>query len=361
MRNVIFVVGVGTGGHLFPAVALGEAMATRGYEAHLITDTRCQKYLGKDIDLPVHILSLGSIRSSITTKLLTMIRIFIACLYSIYLIIRHKPLVVVGFGGYTTFPTLLVAKILGINIVIHEQNCFLGKVNKFFFNVASKVALNFAETTNLPNVSDSKIVITGNLVRKAISSLNPTRRFDDVDFRILVIGGSQGAKVFATIVPDALKIVRAKLPDIKLSITQQASSVDKPILEGFYQAINVDAVIAPFFHDMPQKYTSSHLTICRAGASTISELIYLGQPAILIPFPFAAEDHQTFNAKALCSKNVAWSFQQSTLTPEMLAVKIMKLIEDRAELQMVSEQLLGMRKDSVKMLSDIVEVSYTTK
>lgn len=354
-KKTIFVVGGGTGGHLFPAIALGEELMDRGYKVHLVTDKRCEKYIDSNIILTVHILSLGHMYSGIIAKLGMLYRLIFGSLQSVRLIIKYKPSLVIGFGGYTAFPTLLASKLLRIPIIIHEQNCFLGKVNKFFFAAASKVALNFAETTNLPNGDSSKIIVAGNPVRKSIRIMNPLRQFNASPFHILVIGGSQGAKIFSSILPDALKIVRNKLPDTTLSITQQASVDDSVRLKELYASLGIDATIGQFFHDMPSQYLKSHLAICRAGASTIAELIYLGQPSILIPFPFAAEDHQDFNAKVLASKNAAFAFNQHNVTSEDIAHQIIYLINDREKLSEMSKTLCELKKDSTAILSDAID------
>lgn len=354
-HKTIFVVGGGTGGHLFPAIALGETLSDKGYNVHLVTDKRCEKYIDSNIKLNTHILSLGHMRSGVLAKLSMICRLIYGTFKSLFLIMRHKPSLVIGFGGYTVFPTLLAAKLLCIKIILHEQNCFLGKVNKFFFASASKVALNFAETTNLPNIGQDKIIVSGNPVRKSIRMINPIRSFNDEPFHILVIGGSQGAKIFSSIVPEALRIIKRKLPDIQISITQQANSDDSLELKKIYDSLGVNSVIEQFFYDIPNQYLKSHLAICRAGASTIAELIYLGQPSILIPFPFAAEDHQTFNAKVLVSKGAAISFNQSHIKAEDIANQIIDLITHREKLAKISSSIIDLRKDSTAILSNAID------
>ncbi len=352
----IFVVGGGTGGHLFPAIALGEELKARGNDVHLITDTRCKNYLN-DCQLTTHIMHLGFMRKGILPKILLCVRMILAIARSIALLICYRPQVVVGFGGYTAFPMMLAARLLFIPIVLHEQNCFLGKVNDMFARSAVKIALNFAETANVPTSIGNKIVITGNPVRKEIRESRPAtiQAKKSGVLNILVIGGSQGAQIFSEIVPSALEIVRAKNPKLKLSITAQATSDSRDDLQAKYKDLKINAEIQPFFHEMTKRYLASDLVICRSGASTIAELIYLGKPAIMIPLPSAAEDHQTFNARTIEAKGGGWTMIQSEVTPKILADKILELASNREELNVAALKIFELCVPSEKILADTVE------
>ena len=356
--KTVFVVGGGTGGHLFPAMSLADELLTRGHTVQLITDTRCTKYI-KSTNYPVSILNLGSMRSGVVAKALMACKLAIATAKCIALFIRHKPSVVVAFGGYPTFPSLVAAKLMAIPIMLHEQNCFLGKVNKLFFDSATKVALNFADTANLPKTTSDKILISGNPVRADIRAITPKRDFSFEPFTILVIGGSQGAKIFSEIIPEAIILMKKAKPELQLRIVQQASKDANTYLQKVYENLSINFELCEFFHDMPQRYISSHIVICRAGASTIAELVHLGQPAILIPFPFAAEDHQNFNAKVLEKKSAGWRFEQSALTPQILANTLLRLAECREELSSTSDTLLTLKIDATKILGDTVEEIMT--
>ena len=351
----IYVVGGGTGGHLFPAIALGEELKARSYDAELITDTRCLGYLPKDLKLKTHILALGSIKSGLVAKLLMCFKMLFVTAKMISVFILHRPALVIGFGGYTAFPALLAAKVLYIPIMLHEGNCFFGKVNKLFATYAKKIALNFAETTNIPANLKAKIIISGNPVRKEIAQIKVKRDFTGKTFRILVTGGSQGAKFFSSIVPESLRIIHQWKPEIKIDLVQQATVDQHNNLQATYAKTCHKFELAEFFKDMPQRYLNSDLVICRAGSSTIAELIYLGQPAILIPFPFAAENHQFYNAKALTDKNAAWYFEQSSMSSADLAALILTLAADRSLLQDASKKLRELYIESSSILADTVE------
>ncbi|MBP7189760.1 MAG: undecaprenyldiphospho-muramoylpentapeptide beta-N-acetylglucosaminyltransferase [Rickettsiaceae bacterium] len=352
-NNTIFLIGGGTGGHLFPAVSLGEDLASKGYNVHLITDTRCEKYLS-EVKLKTHILSLGSMRSGIISKILMLFNMIFALCRSISLFIVYKPKLVVGFGGYTSFPTLFAAKMLGVSIILHEQNCFIGKVNRYFARYAKKVALNFAETTGANAIAKDKIIIAGNPVRKAFYKAKVSRNFNHKDLTIFVVGGSQGAKIFSSIVPEALQIVKEKLPNLTINIIQQTSALDQNDLKLVYGKICKKIELSEFFTDVSSKYLASDLVIARSGASTIAELIHLHQPAIFVPYPFAAEDHQLYNAKVLCEKAGCWYFEQKSLDSTALASKIVEIALNRNILKSVSEKLSAMEIDSVRILSDTV-------
>jgi UDP-N-acetylglucosamine--N-acetylmuramyl-(pentapeptide) pyrophosphoryl-undecaprenol N-acetylglucosamine transferase len=367
----VFVTGGGTGGHLFPAISLGEELAARGYDVHLVTDTRCKGYL-KDCALRTHILRLGFMRAGILPKITLAARMLMAISWSIVLLICYRPQVIVGFGGYTAFPMLFAARLLFIPIMLHEQNCFLGKVNDMFARSAVKLALNFAETTNVPTKISKKLVIAGNPVRKEFRGvslgLDPRvsggmrssgqARGRDV-LKLLIIGGSQGAKVFSSLVPAALQIIHTKNPNLKISIIQQTKIEDHDILRKIYKDLDMQADIQTFFHNMKELYINADLIICRSGASTIAELIHLAKPAIFIPFPGAAEDHQTFNAKVLESKGAGWMLHQTDTTPEMLADTIFDLANDHKKLIRASKKLMELQMPSEQILADAVEEIIT--
>lgn len=352
----IFLIGGGTGGHLFPALALSEELKLRNYIVHLITDTRCEKYLPKNIEFPTHILALGSLRPTIVSKAFMAFKMSIALLKSIFLFLIYRPSLVIGFGGYTSFPSLLAARLLKIPIMLHEQNCFLGKVNRFFAKSANKIALNFEDTKAIPSYVSSKIVVTGNPVRKEISNRKIKKKKGNGYFNILVVGGSQSANIFSSLIPDAISIITSSEKKIKIFIVQQALKKDWEYLENAYNSnLCVKFEIAEFFDNMPDRYNESDIVICRSGASTIAELISLGKPAIMIPFPAASDNHQFYNAKFLENKNASWCFEQKNVTPEILAKKIIALYSNKNLLEEASKNLSQLKLDSSCILADTVE------
>lgn len=354
MKNII-VAGGGTAGHLFPAIVLGEELMKRGYELHLITDVRCQKYLAEDLKLIPHIINFRLPPKGLFNKFKLLISLLIITFKMLLLLVKIKPYAIIGFGGYPTFPPLFAAVFLRIPIIIYEQNCFIGKANRFFLKYARKVALTYDETKNYNILDKNKKLVIGNIVRENVKNLKVRENFNNDTFRIFIFGGSQGAKIFSTLVPEAIQILVQSNPDIKLHITQQASLEDHDNIAKIYAQLKIPYKLADFFYDMDQQYANQELVISRAGASTISELCYVGLPAIFIPLPSASENHQFYNAKALEDSGAGWCFEQSTITAEKLANKLLVLVKNRDILQQTSHQLLKKKNDGSKVLADAVE------
>ncbi|WP_425362293.1 undecaprenyldiphospho-muramoylpentapeptide beta-N-acetylglucosaminyltransferase [Candidatus Tisiphia endosymbiont of Mystacides longicornis] len=354
MKSII-VVGGGTAGHLFPAIALAEELVKRGYKLHLITDVRCQKYLTEDLPLIPHIINFRLPPKGLFNKFKLLICLLFMIFKMLLLLVQVKPCVIIGFGGYPSAPPLIAAVLLRIPIVIYEQNCFIGKVNRLFLKWARRVALTYEETKNYNIVDYNKKLVIGNIVRDNVKKLKVKDNFSNDIFRILIFGGSQGAKVFSTLIPEAIKILVQSNPDIKLHITQQAPPEDLDNIAKIYSELNIPHKVADFFYDMDQQYANQELVISRAGASTISELSYIGLPAIFIPLPFATENHQFYNAKALEDSGAGWCFEQNKIIAEKLADKLLVLIKNRDILERASCELLKRKNDGSNILADTVE------
>lgn len=356
-RNIksIAVAAGGTAGHLFPAIALGEELVERGYSLHLITDIRCEKYLTKDLTLTPHVLNFKLSPGGIYNKVKYLTRLIIVTLESLLILVRIKPCAIIGFGGYPTFPPLLISVILRIPIIIYEQNCFIGKTNRFFLKFASKVALSYEETKNCDELDDGKKLIVGNILRKSIKQKRINHHFNHDVFRIFIFGGSQSAKVFSILLPEAIKVLMRLNPELKIAITQQALQEDQNNIARVYNQLKIPYKLAEFFYDMENQYANHELVISRAGASTISELSYIGVPAIFIPLPTSAENHQYYNAKAIESRGAGWCYEQNKISPKELAEKILVLAENRDMLRMASIALLNSKSEGSKVLSSKIE------
>lgn len=351
----IVVTGGGTAGHLFPAIALGEELAQRGYSLHLITDIRCEKYLTKDLKLTSHILNFRLSMRGLYNMVKSLIGLLIVTLQSLMILVRTKPCAIIGFGGYPTFPPLLMGILLRIPIVIYEQNCFIGRTNRFFLRFASKIALAYEETKNCDKLGDGKKLIIGNILRTSIKQKRIVHDFSHEVFRIFIFGGSQSAKAFSSLIPEAMKALMQLNPKLKIAITQQALTENQKDIAKVYDKLKIPYQLSEFFHDMEQQYASHELVISRAGASTISELSYVGMPAIFIPLPTSAENHQYYNAKAMEDRGAGWCYEQSKISPKQLAEKILVLAQDRDILRRVSLVLLSSKSDGSKVLADKIE------
>lgn len=348
MRKICLI-GGGTGGHLFPAIATAQELERQNLKTFLITDQRCEKYLPKPMHIKTFVLKLGSIQASFWQKILTLFRMGLAVISSIKILMQEKPLIVVGFGGYPTLPTLLAARLLKIPIVLHEQNCFLGKVNKMFAKSAAFIALNFEQTQNIDPDLKHKIVITGNPIRQEIAAYKLEKDFAQTPFTILVIGGSQGASYFDDLMIKTINLLKQQT-NKEIKIIQQSSLARHEQMKKKYHDIGVQAEISDFFQDICSKYNQAHLVIARSGAGAISELIQLGLPAILVPLPTSAQNHQLYNAQALSKAEASWYFEQKDLKPDILADQIAKLMLQPSLLQEARSNLLSMKKQAAELL-----------
>ncbi|WP_341764434.1 undecaprenyldiphospho-muramoylpentapeptide beta-N-acetylglucosaminyltransferase [Candidatus Tisiphia endosymbiont of Beris chalybata] len=354
MKKIV-VTGGGTAGHLFPAITLGNELIRRGYELHLFTDIRCKKYITEDVKLIAHIINVKLFPKGFLNKLKLFLSLLCVTLKLILLLMKIKPAAIIGFGGYPTFAPLLAALFLRIPIVVYEQNSFLGKTNSFFLKYAAKVALTYDDTKSSANLDNAKKVVVGHIVRENVRELEVKDNFNHVPFRIFIFGGSQGAKFFATLIPKAIKILVTAHPNIQLHITEQAALEDHANIIEIYNNLKLSYKLADFFYDMDQQYLNHELVIARAGASTIAELSYIGLPAIFIPLPTAADNHQFYNAKALEASGAGWCFEQAKCTEAELADKLLVLIQNRDILKQASLKLVKRKNDGSKTLADTVE------
>lgn len=341
----IIIVGGGTGGHLFPAISLGSELSDQGIDVSLITDTRCKKYLPQDLKIPVKIFHIGSLHSSLWSKFCVAFRVFFATLQSISLIYKAK--CVVGFGGYTSLPPLIAAKMMHIPIVLHEQNSVPGKVTKLFANSAQIIAVNF-EDTQIDKMHLNKVTVVGNPIRKTIT---PCAAPISKHLRILTIAGSQGAQKFDELLPEVIKLLA---PKQKIKLTQQVTDYNKvleqyTLLQKDYPDFEFE--ISTFFQNMEELYANCDLVIARSGASTIAELIEAAKPAILIPLPTAAQNHQFFNAISMQNKGGCICFEQNRNADELVD-QILNL--DNKKLEEMSTNLQKLQKNSRKIFAELL-------
>ncbi len=348
----------GTGGHLFPAQALAEELSRRGAIVDLATDTRGDLY-GSDFPARrVHTIASATITGrSFRAALKTGIMLTRGVSAAFKLMGEARPDVVVGFGGYPSFPPVLAARMRSIPTVLHEQNAILGRANRMLAKRVTAIATSFEKVELVDGPLGAKAVFTGNPVRaKVIAAaacpypeLNP-----DGLFSLLVFGGSQGARFFSDSVPPALVGLQAGLRS-RLRVIQQARPEDVERVQQAYATAGIAAEIAPFFSDLPSIMAASHLVIGRAGASTVAELAVIGRPSILVPLPHALDNDQMRNAASLSRAGGAWMIEQSALTTERLMAEIARLATDPAALATASAAARATgRPDAVQRLADLV-------
>jgi UDP-N-acetylglucosamine--N-acetylmuramyl-(pentapeptide) pyrophosphoryl-undecaprenol N-acetylglucosamine transferase len=256
-------------------------------------------------------------------KLRSLIKLTIGCGQAYKLLRSLAPAIVVGFGGYSSAPTVYAAARLGIQVLLHEQNAVIGRANRWLARRVQVIATGFPTVTGLRPADYSKTIETGNPVRPEIAALRaqpwlPPSAKSNESLELLVLGGSQGAQVFSHLIPAALSYLPSSMRS-RLVINQQCRSEDLAMVRVAYKNIGVNCELSDFFHDIAARLGRAHLVISRAGASTIAELAAAGRPAILVPYPHAMDNHQAINASALATAGGAWVAAQDKLTPESLS------------------------------------------
>lgn len=356
-KPVAVVAAGGTGGHLFPAEALARELSARGWEIVLASDARGAAYAQ---DFPAkERLSLdaatfkkgdpiGMIRAGfkIATGILQAHRAFG----------RLKPWAVIGFGGYPSYPALMAALSRKDVTLIHEQNSVLGRSNRQLASKVDAMACAFPVLRMAPPELEGRVQVVGNPVRPDIRALYD-QPYPEVDktIRLLITGGSQGAKILSEQVPKALALLPVSIR-IHLHVEQQTRAENVAEAEAIYKAAGIEAEIAPFFSDMASRLARAHIVIGRAGASTCCELAVAGKPSILIPLKIAMDDHQTWNAEVLREAKAAVVVAEDDCTPERLAGEIRTLIEGAQLLPVRAAAARSVaRPDAARLLADLVE------
>ncbi|MFZ4807846.1 MAG: undecaprenyldiphospho-muramoylpentapeptide beta-N-acetylglucosaminyltransferase [Hyphomicrobiaceae bacterium] len=356
--SIVMLAAGGTGGHLFPAYALAEELGRRGYTVDLATDMRGDRYgtgfpARKIHQLPAATLTGRSLVNVLRTAA-TMARGIAAARR---VMSETRPAVVVGFGGYPSFAPLVAARLAGIPTALHEQNAVLGRANRLLARAVSAIATSFPTVKLLEGAAARKAHFTGNPVRtQVVAAARPLYGQPDAGgpLRLVVFGGSQGARVFADIVPQAVAQL-SFATKVRLSVVQQAREEDMERVRQAYAAAGVRAELAPFFRDLPERLATAHLVIGRAGASTIAELTVLGRPSILVPLPHALDADQLQNAIHLADAGGALCIEQKDFTPERLTAELVKLFDAPQVLETMAEAAQSQgRPDAVARLADLV-------
>ncbi|HTV34000.1 MAG TPA: undecaprenyldiphospho-muramoylpentapeptide beta-N-acetylglucosaminyltransferase [Methylocella sp.] len=357
-KGLVIVAAGGTGGHLFPAAALSHALAARGFEVQLVTDERATQYSADFPATAIHRLAAATPRGG---SPLARARAILILLYGTWaarrLFKRLSPCAVIGFGGYPTVPPLLAARLLGIPALLHEGNAVIGKANRFLACRVDAIATGFATLGGLPDDLAARTHLTGNPVRPMVLEAAKHAYPETIDgkLRLLVTGGSQGARIFSDIVPAAIALLPEEERQ-KLAIVQQARAEDVERVRQAYRALAVEAEVAPFFPDLPARIAKAHLVIARAGASTVSELAIIGRPAILVPLPHALDQDQAANAAQFAATGAAIVAPQSVFSPQWLAHSLLEVLADRMALARRAEAARGAGiPDAAERLAELVQ------
>jgi UDP-N-acetylglucosamine--N-acetylmuramyl-(pentapeptide) pyrophosphoryl-undecaprenol N-acetylglucosamine transferase len=355
---LILLAAGGTGGHLFPAEALGVELIERGLRVRLVTDARALRYSGLFSKDMIDVVPSETVRGRSPLQLArTGITLAAGTVAAVRLMRRLKPAAVVGFGGYPTLPPLMAARLLGIPGIVHDANAVLGRANRFLSKHVNAIA------TSLPGVLDrdaalaAKATTVGTPMRPAILAAAATAYVAPETtgpFHLLVVGGSQGARVMSDIVPGAIERLEPSLWN-RLVLTQQVREEDMARVRAVYERVRIKCELAPFFTDLPARLASNHLVVSRSGAGTVAELAAIGRPSILVPLPGAIDQDQFANAGVLAQAGGALRIAQADFTSDRLASEISSLAGEPARLAAMAQAARSAgRLDAAERLADLV-------
>lgn len=383
-----FIASGGTGGHIIPARCLAEELSKEDCDVVFLGDIKCKNYILESDVFKSQIISSSQFRKSPIALSKAVLKIGIGILQCLYLFLKIRPKCLIAFGGYSTFPALIAAILTKTKIILHEQNSHLGKVNRIFARYSKKIALSFSKTSGIDEAYSAKTSFTGNLVRKEILSLSEKEYrlpmvekevfesgnkmgydvllasdfcFENVQktpnlFKILVIGGSGGAKIFSEILPKAFFNLAEDLKR-SIEITQQCRQELIESTFGQYKNFNINISLSPFFANMPELIESSHLIIARSGSSSIFEFCAAKKPMILVPFAAAADNHQEKNARYLEENGAAIVVTEQEFTIQKLSELLRSLINNHVVLERMSRNaaslaILNAAENLIRLIKD---------
>src|SRR4051794_22397330 len=355
---LILLAAGGTGGHLFPAEALGVELMKRGMAVRLVTDARALRYSGLFTTDMIDVVPSETARGRNPLSLArTGLTLAAGTAAAFKLMRKLKPKAVVGFGGYPTLPPLMAARLCRIPAVIHDSNAVLGRANRFLAGGVDAIATSLPGVLAKDAALAAKTENTGTPMRPAIvaaAALPFALSAPDGPLRLLVVGGSQGARVMSDIVPSAIERLEPALW-ARLRLVQQVREEDFSRVRAVYDRLKIDAELAPFFGDLPARLAASHLVISRSGAGTVAELGAVGRPSILVPLPGSIDQDQFANAGVLADARGAIRIAQADFSPYRLAAELSQLAAEPARLTAMAAgaRTVG-RLDAAERLADLV-------
>ena len=342
MKHILHItlVAGGTGGHMMPAEAVSRELTKLGHVVSLITDRRGDSFKNIMPTLPRTVLKTGHMSSvGFIGKMQLAVNLFRSFLHCRAMMKNHRPDVVVGFGGYPSLPAVRAASSLGIATALHEQNAVLGRSNRVLAKKCDAIALSFHHTARMSEKEKAIAQYVGNPIRDEISLVGTqpySLPFKGEPFSVLVIGGSQGARILSQVVPAAIAALSSETRRT-IKVHHQARQEDLPSVKNLYEQAGVSADVLPYFADMARQLKMAHLVISRAGASSVTEIAAAARPAIFIPLPSATDDHQTANAKSITVSGGGWLMPEHDFSAEALTKKLEELIADPSVLSAVSQ------------------------
>ena len=360
MTQTIVLTTGGSGGHIFPAQSVASELIKKGYQVVLITDKRGNAFQNLPEVQTYHLVAESVTGRSVFGKAIAFCKLFLGAGQAMKLLAKIKPVLVIGFGGYASLPAVMSAQMLKIPTILHEQNAILGRANRVAAWRVKMIATSFPKVGRVPK--NIPTIHVGQPVRAPILEKKNTPLPTGNDFNILIFGGSQGAHFFSTHLPDVLM----QLPQeyrARISLTQQARPEDEEGVRKAYENAGFKSLtIAPFFKNMPELLTQTNLVIGRGGAGTLTEVMVVGRPAIIIPLPTAADNHQVANAKQIESAGAGWVVEQKDFKADEMTEKVKFLMDHPEELQQTAEKaqklaILNAAERMAEIAEDIIKGS----
>ena len=350
-KKIIFSAG-GTGGHIFPAINLMKHFYEKGYNVVLVTDKRGNNFLNKNSKFKSYELRAGTPTSkNLLGKIISLIIIFFSILKSIGILKKERADLIIGFGGYVSFPTSFASKFFNIPLVIYEPNIVIGRANKYLLSTAKKIFLGKDIKGKFSEKYKVKVDVVGSIIDKNIvNNLKFEKKNKKENFSILVLGGSQGAKIFGEIVPSVINLIIQK--GYKIQINQQCIGNQKDSIINFYKAKSIKNYVFEFEKNILDLISSTDLAITRCGASATAELVYTATPFIAVPIPNSIDNHQYLNAKYYADKGYCWILEQKNFNEKNLFNLLTEIIKDKKKLENKYE---NMKKDYTDNVYNVIE------
>jgi UDP-N-acetylglucosamine--N-acetylmuramyl-(pentapeptide) pyrophosphoryl-undecaprenol N-acetylglucosamine transferase len=323
LEKCIVLAAGGTGGHVFPAQALAAELSAHGYNVYVFSDGRGQQFKDSSVST-LHIPS-AQCRGSWGGKVKGGVKLITGIGVSLYHLRRLKPCAVVGFGGYAAFPTMMAAALLRLPTIVHQADAYFGRTNRYLSPYMTRIATSFPHVDNIPFSCQNKVSLTGLPVRPEIKPEPYVPSEEKDPFHILITGGSQGARVFGDIIPQAIRLLEPALQR-RLSITQQCRPEFLESTRALYEQTKAHVELSPFLENMGEQYKRAQLIISRAGASSVVEAALVGRPALFVPYPFAMDDHQFYNAQQVINVEGGWAMREKDFTVNTLSILLSELM-----------------------------------
>lgn len=356
-KELVILSAGGTGGHVMPAQALALDLKSRGYRIEVLTDKRGLKYQSVFGDIPMHELRAGTLGAGVKGKILGAANLGLGILQAQRFLHRNKPAIVIGFGGYPSFPAVYAAQKMKIPTILHEQNAIIGKANAMLAPKAARIASSMPELRGVDENDKMRVVFTGNPIREDIAALynKPYPNLDaDGDLRILVMGGSLGASVLSKVLPEALSQLPADYR-ARLHIVQQCRPEDIEHTKKVYKQAKIKTELLTFIDNVADEISRCHLFIGRSGASSVAEMSVSGRPAIYVPAGYHKDNQQKMNADVVADAGGAWVMTEEGFTPEAVLARIETFLQNPEILFRAAEKARSCGKpDAARKLGNLV-------